>query len=84
MRDNIPVYHADDIFENMDPEVVKVFWDTLKVSWGDACYTLISGRDAVNLITSAAAEVVGTSHRGVTYDLPEDLGDIGVYFAIRG
>lgn len=84
MRDNIPVYHAADIFEDMDPDIVQVFWRTCKVSFGDAAYTLMKGADAYRLINEAALEVAEYRGVGTGFTTPSDLCDEGVFFAIRG
>lgn len=85
MRDNIPVYHADDIFENMDAEVVEEFWSLADdVSYGDAEYTLIKGKDAYQLIDMACKAVTERRGESVSFSTPSDLTDDGVYFAIRG
>ena len=85
MLDNIPVYHADDIFENMDTEVVEEFWTGLDdVSYGDAEYTLIKGKDAYQLIDNACAAVAERRGVPVAVSTPHDLANDGVFFAIRG
>jgi len=84
MLDSIPVYHADDVFENMDPEIVQKFWDILDVSFGDASYTLISGREAYRIINSASAEVADRRGGASVFTTPHDLTNDGVFFAIRG
>ena len=85
MKDMIPVYHADDIFEDMDKEVVDLFWERLDdVSYGDAEYTLIKGKDAYQLITEAQTEVSDRRGESVGIVVPPDLMEDGVFFAIRG
>lgn len=85
MRDNIPVYHADDIFENMDAELVEEFWEIADdVSYGDAEYTLIKGKDAYQLIDKACKRLTERRGESVSFSTPNDLTHDGVYFAIRG
>lgn len=84
MRDNIPVYHADDVFEEMDGEIVEVFWRTCGVSFGDASYTLIPGREAYRLINEASKEVADRRGGASAFVTPADLTSDGVFFAIRG
>lgn len=84
MLDSIPVYHADDVFENIDPEIVQKFWDILDVSFGDASYTLIPGRDALDLIMMASQIVAESKGTPQSFTTPNDLSNDGVFFAIRG
>ena len=85
MKDNIPVYHADDIFEGMDQEIVEEFWSLADdVSYGDAEYTLIKGKEAYQLIDMASKEVAARRGGASVFVTPVDLTDDGVYFAIRG
>lgn len=78
MLDNIPVYHAHDVFENMDQRIVDAFWRLCDVSYGDAAFTLIRGCVAFTFIKRASEEV------GVSFTTPEDLVEDGVYFALPG
>ena len=85
MKDMIPVYHADDIFEDMDQEIVDLFWERLvDVSYGDAEYTLIKGKDAYDLIDMACKRLTDRRGEPVSFSTPSDLTDDGVFFAIRG
>ncbi len=85
MKDMIPVYHADDIFEGMDPELVEEFWEIVDdVSYGDAEYTLIKGKDAYDLIDMACKRLTDRRGEPVSFSTPNDLTDDGVFFAIRG
>lgn len=84
MIDRIPVYHAHDILEGMDPDIVEIFWDSVESSYGDAEYTLIKGKEAYRLITAAQSEA--SDRRGVAIGIvvPSDLNKEGIYFALPG
>ena len=85
MKDNIPVYHADDIFEDMDQEIVDLVMEGLNdVSYGDASFTLIPGKEAYELITMAQIEISNRRGESVGVDMPPDLMEEGIFFALRG
>ncbi len=84
MIDRIPVYHAHDVLEGMDPDIVEIFWDSVEASYGDAEYTLIKGKEAYRLIDAAAKEVSDRRGVSVTFTTPRDLTNEGIYFALPG
>ena len=84
MIDNIPVYHAHDVLEGMDPDIIDVFWQTLKVSYGDASFTLIPGGVAYSCLQKASEEVAERRGVAMAFSTPHDLADDGIYFAITG
>jgi hypothetical protein len=76
--DSISVYYAYDILSDLDEKVTAQFWQRLKVSYGDAEYTLIKGKDAYRLIADICKEL------SVEGKLPEGLLLQDVFFAIDG
>jgi len=85
MKDNIPVYHADDIFEDMDQEIVDLVMEGLNdVSYGDASFTLIPGKEAYDLIAEAQVEISNRRGESVEVVVPPDLMEEGIFFALRG
>lgn len=54
------------------------------MSYGDAEYTLIKGKDAYQLINNACEAVAERRGVPLAVSTPHDLTNDGVFFAIRG
>ncbi len=80
--DTLKVCYAYDVVNDISAEHAEAFWIKIEnyCSYGDAEYTLISGKEAVRMLREAANEV--QLEGGWSY--PADLEEEGVFFAICG